>query len=121
MPGRRRASAAPSRWWSTRGVCTSSIRRPAWVSTTAAEGPLRGDVPMKSKFRLYVLALVVAAFGLAITGCGDDDGGGGGGGSGEQVSGNLSISGVWTGQEARSFNAVLDGFKQDQPNVNVRY
>ena len=74
---------------------------------------------MRSKFTSYVLALIVAAFGLAIAGCGDDDGGGGG--SGEQVSGDLSMSGVWTGQEARSFNAVLDGFKQEQPNVNVTY
>ena len=72
------------------------------------------------RLTLYVVALVVAAFSLAIAGCGDD-GGGGGGGSGEQVSGNLSISGVWTGQEARSFNAVLDGFKQEQPNVTVKY
>ena len=75
---------------------------------------------MKNRLKLYVLVLIVAASGLAIAGCGDDDGGGGGG-SGEQVSGNLSISGVWTGQEARSFNAVLDGFKQEQPNVTVKY
>ena len=75
---------------------------------------------MRSKFSLYVVAMFVAAFSLAIAGCGDDDGGGGGG-SGEQVSGNLSISGVWTGQEARSFNAVLDGFKQEQPDVTVKY
>ena len=75
---------------------------------------------MRSKLSLYVLALIVAAVSLAIAGCGDDDGGGGGGG-GEKVSGNLSISGVWTGQEARSFNAVLDGFKQDQPDVTVKY
>ena len=40
---------------------------------------------MRSKFSLYVLALIVAAFSLAIAGCGDDDGGGGGGG--EKVSG----------------------------------
>src|SRR5215210_3877284 len=76
---------------------------------------------MRSKFRPYLLALIVAAFGLAIAGCGDDDGGGSGGGGGEKVSGNISISGVWTGQEARSFNAVLDGFKQEQPDVTVKY
>jgi alpha-glucoside transport system substrate-binding protein len=74
---------------------------------------------MRSKYSLYVLAVVVAVMSLAIAGCGDDDGGGGGGG--EKVSGNLSISGVWTGQEARSFNAVLDGFKQEQPDVTVKY
>jgi len=61
----------------------------------------------------------VAALGLGVAGCGDDNGGGGGGGS--NVSGNLSISGVWTGQEAKSFNAVLDGFKQEQPDVTVKY
>ena len=71
------------------------------------------------RFMLFTIAVVAAALALAVAGCGDDDGGGGG--SGEQVSGDLSISGVWTGQEARSFNAVLDGFKQDQPDVNVRY
>jgi ABC-type glycerol-3-phosphate transport system substrate-binding protein len=73
---------------------------------------------MRSKFSLCLLTLIVAALGLAVAGCGDDDGGGGGG---EQVSGNVSISGIWTGQEARSFRAVLDGFTQDNPDVNVRY
>ncbi len=63
--------------------------------------------------------LIVAALGLAIAGCGDDDGGGGGGGG--NVSGNLSMSGVWTGQEARSFNAVLDGFTEENPDVTVKY
>jgi ABC-type glycerol-3-phosphate transport system substrate-binding protein len=72
---------------------------------------------MRTRFKLYAFALIVAAFGLVIAGCGDDDGGGGGG----QVSGNLAISGVWTGQEARSFRAVLDGFTQENPDVNVRY
>ena len=31
------------------------------------------------------------------------------------------MSGVWTGQEARSFKAVLDGFKEENPNVTVKY
>jgi hypothetical protein len=70
------------------------------------------------KFTLYVLAAIVAALGVAVAGCGGDNNGGGGG---KKVSGNLSMSGVWTGQEARSFNAVLDGFKKEQPNVNVKY
>jgi alpha-glucoside transport system substrate-binding protein len=74
---------------------------------------------MRSKLSLYVVVAIVAVLGLAIAGCGDDDGGGGGGG--EQVSGSVAISGIWTGQEARSFNAVLDGFKQEQPDVTVRY
>ena len=74
---------------------------------------------MKHRLTLYMAALVVAVFTLAIAGCGGDDNGGSS--SGEKVSGNLSISGVWTGQEARSFNAVLDGFKQEQPDVTVKY
>jgi alpha-glucoside transport system substrate-binding protein len=71
------------------------------------------------RFSLYLLAVIVAVLGLAIAGCGGDDNGGGGGGG--KVSGNLSMSGVWTGQEARSFNAVLDGFKKENPDVNVKY
>ena len=40
---------------------------------------------------------------------------------GQRRPGDLSISGVWTGQEARSFQAVLDGFTEQNPNVNVKY
>jgi ABC-type glycerol-3-phosphate transport system substrate-binding protein len=72
------------------------------------------------RFSLYLLAAIAAVLGLAISGCGGDDNGGGGGGGGK-VSGSVSMSGVWTGQEARSFNAVLDGFKKDNPDVNVKY
>jgi alpha-glucoside transport system substrate-binding protein len=71
------------------------------------------------RFTLYLLAVIGAALGLAIGGCGDDEGGGGGGGG--NVSGNLSMSGVWTGQEARSFQAVLDGFTKENPDVNIKY
>jgi len=72
---------------------------------------------MATRLRLFVAAALVAAFTLAVAGCGGDDDGGGG----EQVSGSLSISGIWTGQEARSFRAVLDGFTQDNPDVTIRY
>jgi ABC-type glycerol-3-phosphate transport system substrate-binding protein len=72
---------------------------------------------MVKRLRLFVAAALVAAFTLAVAGCGGDDDGGGG----EQVSGSLSISGIWTGQEARSFRAVLDGFTQDNPDVTIRY
>jgi alpha-glucoside transport system substrate-binding protein len=72
------------------------------------------------KFSLYLLAAIAAVLGLAISGCGGDDNGGGGGGGGK-VSGSVSMSGVWTGQEARSFQAVLDGFTKENPDVNVKY
>jgi alpha-glucoside transport system substrate-binding protein len=37
------------------------------------------------------------------------------------VSGKVSIVGVWTGDEQKSFQAVLNGFKKLYPNVNVSY
>jgi ABC-type glycerol-3-phosphate transport system substrate-binding protein len=37
------------------------------------------------------------------------------------VSGNVSIIGVWTGDEQKSFQAVLDGFTKTHPNVTVKY
>ena len=74
------------------------------------------------RLSLYLLALVVLALGAALTGCGDDDDdGGGGGGGGGNVSGDLRVAGVWTGQEAASFRAVLDGFTEQNPDVNVKY
>ena len=72
--------------------------------------------------KVHVLALLVAVLALAIAGCGDDDDGGGGGGGGNaNVSGSVDIAGVWTGEEAQSFQAVLDGFNEKYPNVNVSY
>jgi alpha-glucoside transport system substrate-binding protein len=37
------------------------------------------------------------------------------------VSGDVQIVGVWTGDEEKSFNAVLDGFKKENPDVEVTY
>jgi alpha-glucoside transport system substrate-binding protein len=37
------------------------------------------------------------------------------------VSGSISIVGVWTGDEQKSFQAVLNGFKKQNPNVKVSY
>jgi alpha-glucoside transport system substrate-binding protein len=37
------------------------------------------------------------------------------------VSGDVQIVGVWTGDEEKSFNAVLDGFKKENPDVKVTY
>jgi len=37
------------------------------------------------------------------------------------VSGSVSIVGVWTGDEEKSFNAVLDGFRKANPDVKVKY
>ena len=72
---------------------------------------------------LYVFAVVVAALSLAVAGCGgdDDDEEEEAGAPTEQVSGSISISGIWTGQEAESFQAVIDGFNKEQPDVQVKY
>jgi alpha-glucoside transport system substrate-binding protein len=37
------------------------------------------------------------------------------------VSGNISIIAKWTGDEQKSFEAVLDGFKKANPDVKVTY
>jgi ABC-type glycerol-3-phosphate transport system substrate-binding protein len=37
------------------------------------------------------------------------------------VSGSISMAGVWTGDEQKNFQAVLDGFKKQFPNVTVKY
>jgi alpha-glucoside transport system substrate-binding protein len=40
---------------------------------------------------------------------------------GASVSGNVSIMGVWTGPEQESFQAVLDMFREQHPDVTVQY
>jgi alpha-glucoside transport system substrate-binding protein len=72
-----------------------------------------------------------AALALAVAGCGSDnnDSSGGGGAStgakttapAQNVSGNISIVGIWTGDEQKSFQAVIDGFTKKNPNVKVKY
>jgi alpha-glucoside transport system substrate-binding protein len=75
------------------------------------------------RFHLMLLAALAAA--LVIAGCGDDNDNGGGGEAKttaqQNVSGNVSVVGVWTGDEQKSFQAVLDTFKQKYPKVTVKY
>jgi ABC-type glycerol-3-phosphate transport system substrate-binding protein len=79
---------------------------------------------------LALLAVLVLA--LAAAGCGGDDDDEGGEGAGttttaeetteeEQVSGTVSVMGIWVGEEQASFKAVIDGFKDVQPDVTVKY
>jgi len=74
-----------------------------------------------------VLALAPA---LLAAGCGSDDDNGstgtsaGGGASttaARDVRGSVSVIGIWTGDEQRSFQAVVDKFNETYPDVNVRY
>jgi alpha-glucoside transport system substrate-binding protein len=75
-----------------------------------------------SKRRVTLAAVLVVLASAFVAGCGG--GGGGGGGSdttSEKVSGSVSVMGIWVGEEQKSFQAVLDAFKDVQPDVNVKY
>jgi alpha-glucoside transport system substrate-binding protein len=37
------------------------------------------------------------------------------------ITGNLTMVGIWSGEEQKSFNAVLDGFEAKYPGVKVKY
>jgi alpha-glucoside transport system substrate-binding protein len=77
-------------------------------------------------------SIALAALGtlaFAAAGCGSDENDGGGGAStatqtaapAANVSGSLSVVGIWTGDEQKSFQAVLDGFTKKYPKVSVKY
>ena len=63
-----------------------------------------------------LVALTLPATVLAACGGGDKNSS-----SSSDVSGNVSMIGVWTGDEQKSFQAVLNGFKEKYPNVTVKY
>ena len=83
-----------------------------------------------SRYRVGIAVLLVLPLALLAAGCGGgggskssstSTGGGGGTGTNSNVSGKVTITGVWTGPEQKSFQAVLDGFKQQYPKVKVTY
>ncbi|MDF2751351.1 MAG: extracellular solute-binding protein family 1, partial [Gaiellaceae bacterium] len=61
-----------------------------------------------TKQRFILLALLVAALALFAAGCGGDDD-------------DVNVLAVWTGAEGEAFQAVLDGFTEANPDVNVSY
>ena len=69
--------------------------------------------------RWLVFALLVGALAFAAAGCGGDDGGGAEGS--EDVTGSISVMAIWGGDEQASFQAVIDGFTELYPNVDVKY
>jgi len=78
------------------------------------------------KFKRYHLLGLLAALLLALVaaGCGGGDEEGtdtGGGGQAENVSGSVTILADWSGPEGKSFQAVLDGFSDANPDVDVTY
>jgi ABC-type glycerol-3-phosphate transport system substrate-binding protein len=83
-----------------------------------------------SRRRVAAAFAAMALAGMTLAACGDDDGDATNTGSSEEaaratsdaeVSGNVAITAVWSGDEQASFQAVLDDFETRHPNVNVRY
>ena len=81
-----------------------------------------------TKKRFILLALLVGVLAFLAAGCGGDDDSAGSGGTGATteggaaaVSGNISVLAVWTGAEGEAFQAVLDGFTAENPDVKVTY
>ncbi len=72
------------------------------------------------RYRLGLGALIgVLAFAAA--GCGGSDDGGGGAEGNSDVTGSISVMAIWAGEEQKSFQAVIDGFNENYPNVTVKY
>ena len=70
--------------------------------------------------RWLVFALIVGVLAFVAAGCGGDDGGGGAEGS-EDVTGEISVMAIWSGEEQEPFQEVIDGFNELYPNVTVKY
>lgn len=84
---------------------------------------------MKHHINRYATALAAASLAVGFAACGDDEKSDTGGGSDEpkvttaatDVSGNVSMTGVWSGEEQKNFQKVLDAFEAKYPNVKVSY
>jgi len=74
--------------------------------------------------RLTLLGMMLALL-LLVGACGSDDnttaGGTTAGTTTSNVSGSISVIGVWTGPEQQSFQAVINGFTAKNPDVKVKY
>jgi alpha-glucoside transport system substrate-binding protein len=71
--------------------------------------------------RWLLLTLLVGALAVVAAGCGGGDDGGGTAQGSEDVTGDISVMAIWGGEEQASFQAVIDGFNELYPNVNVKY
>jgi len=75
------------------------------------------------KRQSLTLAALLAVALLALTACGSKKSSSGAttAEGSTDVSGKVSMVAVWTSNEQKHFQAVLDGFKEKYPNVNVTY
>jgi alpha-glucoside transport system substrate-binding protein len=79
---------------------------------------------MRRRFVLLaLLALIVPLFAASCGGDDDEPAAGDTTATAEEggVSGSISIMGVWVGPEQESFQAVIDGFTEQNPDVEVNY
>ena len=84
-----------------------------------------------TKHRLHLLLALLVALVLALgaAACGGDDDDGDAGGTTataeetteEQVSGSIAFTGVWSGDEQKFFQKVIDAFEKKNPDANVKY
>jgi len=75
-----------------------------------------------------VLALAALAALVAFAGCGSSNnsststgGGTSTGAANKNVSGNISVVGIWVAQEQTNFQRVIAAFNKQYPNVHVKY
>jgi alpha-glucoside transport system substrate-binding protein len=78
---------------------------------------------MRKQHPWYLLFALVLALSAVAAGCGGDDDEGAVGTETEAagVSGSINVLAVWTGAEGEAFQAVLDGFTEQNPDVSVSY
>jgi alpha-glucoside transport system substrate-binding protein len=74
---------------------------------------------VRRRLTRLVLPAAISLLAVAAAGCGG--GGDNSSGSGGNVSGSVSVMAVWTGPEQQSFEAVLKGFTDANPDVTVNY
>jgi alpha-glucoside transport system substrate-binding protein len=73
------------------------------------------------RHRWLAFGLIFAVLAVVAAGCGGGDDNGGSAQGSEDVTGDISAMAIWGGTEQESFQAVIDGFNELYPNVNVKY
>ena len=73
------------------------------------------------RHRWLAFGLIFAVLAVVAAGCGGGDDNGGSAEGSEDVTGDISAMAIWGGTEQESFQAVIDGFNELYPNVNVKY
>jgi alpha-glucoside transport system substrate-binding protein len=74
---------------------------------------------MQSMRHSVSVAAILVLLALAAAACGGDDAATAPGTEGGDVSGDLSVLITWTGSEQEAFQAVVDGFAEQYPDVTV--